>query len=171
MLSIREYSPQDAEIILSWITDEKTFRQWSADKYENYPAMPEDVNDFYDSIRPNGAIPLIFCHDGKAVGHFILRPLSDGSVNTVRIGFIIVDNSLRGKGYGKKMLEAALKYALDKFKCERITLGVFENNPKAQRCYESVGFRQYGEDKFFINEEDWKCLEMEYKIKSCATLV
>ncbi len=169
MFSIRDYSPGDAEVILSWITDEKMFRQWSADKYESYPAKPEDVNNFYDHIKTNGAKPLVFCDDGKVIGHFILRPLSDDSFKTVRIGFIIVDSSVRGKGYGRKMLEAAVEYAIAHFDCERITLGVFENNPRALRCYESVGFKQWSECEYNINGEIWKCLEMECK-STCAPL-
>ncbi len=161
MLSLREYRPEDAELILSWINDERTFRQWSADKYESYPAKPEDVNGFYEGIMPNGARPFVFCDD-RVMGHFILRPLPSEDVKTVRIGFIIVDSSIRGKGYGKKMLEAALEYAFSTFNCERVTLGVFENNPKALHCYESVGFRRCGEEYFSINGERWKCLEMEY---------
>ncbi len=162
MFTIREYSPSDAELILSWISDEKTFRQWSADKYKNYPAKPEDMNVFYDEIRPNGGVPFVFCDDGRVIGHFILRPLQCEGLKTVRIGFIIVDNSIRGKGYGRKMLEAAFEYAFANYECERITLGVFENNPKARYCYESVGFKQYSEEFFHIKGETWKCLEMEY---------
>ena len=68
----------------------------------------------------------------------------------------------RGKGYGKKMLEMAIPFALSEFGAQRVTLGVFENNPKAKKCYESVGFRQYGEDNYTIGTETWKCLEMEW---------
>lgn len=163
MFTLRNYVPADAQTILGWITDEKTFRQWSADKYEIYPAKAEDVNKFYNEIIPNGARPMMFCDDGKAIGHFILRPLIDGSINIVRIGFIIVDSFIRGKGYGRKMLDTAFEYIFENYDCERITLGVFENNPKARQCYEAVGFRQYGEERYHIGDEDWKCLEMEYK--------
>ncbi len=162
MFSLRDYVLEDAQIVLGWITDERTFRQWSADKYESYPAKPEDMNKFYNQIIPNGAKPLVFCADGTAIGHFILRPLPDEAVKTVRIGFIIVDSSVRGRGYGRKMLEAAFEYIFENFDCDRITLGVFENNPKARHCYEAVGFRQWGETVYSIGGEDWKCLEMEY---------
>ena len=162
MFSIREYKNVNAEKILSWITDEKSFRQWSADKYESYPPDPQEMIQFYDSMKPQGAKAFIFCDGDKEIGHFILRPLDDGSNKTFRIGFIIVDSSIRGKGYGKKMLLAALEYASKEFGAERITLGVFENNPKALKCYASVGFRQYGEENYTIGTENWKCLEMEY---------
>ncbi len=161
MFTLREYKETDADIILSWITDEKSFRQWSADKYKEYPAKAEDVNGFYEEIKPNGAIPFMFCDDGKPIGHLIMRPLVDEDIKTIRFGFIIVDSSIRGKGYGKAMLMEALSLAFSTLAAERVTLGVFENNPKALKCYESVGFRQWGETTCLINGEYWKCLEME----------
>lgn len=161
MFTLRKYRKDDADIILSWITDEKSFRQWSADKYKTYPATAEDVNAFYSEIKPNGAMPFMFCDEGKPIGHFILRPLSDEAVPTVRIGFIIVDSSIRGKGYGKAMLNTALEFAFENLNTQRVTLGVFENNPKALKCYESVGFKQWGDTVCNINGEEWHCLEME----------
>lgn len=161
MFTICDYNESDAQIILGWITDEKSFRQWSADKYESYPPKPEEMNRFYKEIKSNGAQPFVFYDDNKAIGHFILRPLPDENVKTVRIGFIIVDSTIRGKGYGRRMLELALEYAFNTLDAQRVTLGVFENNPKARKCYESVGFRQWDESSFIVNGENWKCLEME----------
>ncbi len=162
MFSIREYKNTDAEIFISWITDERSFRQWSADKYEAFPPKSEEINAFYDSMKPQGVRAFIFCDGGKEIGHFILRPLLDENIKTVRIGFIIVDSTIRGKGYGRKMLESAIEYACEEFGADRITLGVFENNPKALKCYESVGFSKWCETTCTIDGEEWKCLEMEY---------
>lgn len=162
MFDFREFKESDAEIILGWITDEKSFRLWSADKYKNYPAKAGDINAFYNELKLNGAMPLMFC-DGKAsIGHLVMRLLSGEPVKTVRFGFIIVDSSVRGKGYGKAMLNKALEFAIDKLGAERITLGVFDNNPKAHKCYESVGFKKCGESTYNIDDEEWICHEMEY---------
>lgn len=161
MFTMRDYNESDAQIILSWITDEFSFRQWSADKYESYPPKPEEMNSFYNEMKSNGAKPFVFYDADKAIGHFILRSLTDEDVKTVRIGFIIVDSNIRGKGYGRRMLETALDYAFKVLYAQRVTLGVFENNPKARKCYESVGFRQWSESSFTINGENWKCFEME----------
>lgn len=162
MFEIREFKNTDAEKILSWIDNENAFRFWSADKYKCYPPDLQEMIDFYDSMKLQGAKALVFCDDGKEIGHFILRPIADESIKTVRFGFIIVDSSIRGKGYGKKMLLTALELAVKEFSAEKVTLGVFENNKSALRCYESVGFRQYGEEIYTIGTEIWKCLEMEW---------
>lgn len=49
----------------------------------------------------------------------------------LRLGFVIVDDTKRGKGYGKEMLSLAVKYAFEIFKAEKLTIGVFANNPSA----------------------------------------
>ena len=161
MLGLRAFSKSDAEVILSWITDEKSFRQWSADKYKNYPADVVEVNSFYEEIKAQGGKVFMFCDDDKAIGHFVMRPLQDEEVKTVRFGFIVVDSTIRGKGYGRLMLTEALKYASEIYGASRVTLGVFENNPKALKCYESLGFTKWGESVYNIGPEKWKCLEME----------
>ena len=161
MFTIREYNEKDAETIVSWISDERMLRQWSADKYESFPITADDMNAFYAEIRENGGKPYSFYEDDKLIGHFVLRMLKDEKIDTLRIGFIIVDNSVRGKGYGSKMLSAAIPFGFKEYSAQRITLGVFENNPKARKCYESVGFTQWGETECLINGEPWKCAEME----------
>lgn len=48
--------------------------------------------------------------NGNVVGHLILRnPGKDKTI--VRLGFIIIDDSIRKKGYGKKLIKEAIRYA------------------------------------------------------------
>ena len=49
---------------------------------------------------------------------------------------------------------------------EKITLGVFENNPVAHGCYKAVGFKDVESDKPWYYRgfgEAWKCIEMDLK--------
>ena len=91
---------------------------------------------------------------------------TDEQKQILRFGFVIVDDTKRGKGYGKKMLELALKFAFEILKAEKVTLGVFENNPSAYYCYKAAGFQEITmeEDEYSaILGEKWKCIEMEVK--------
>ncbi len=97
------------------------------------------------------------------IGHILLRHPSEDKT-LVRFGFVIVDDELRGKGYGKQMLQLAIRKAEDDFGAERITLGVFDNNPTALHCYASVGFLVIGTDTYMIDGEEWTGREMELKI-------
>ncbi len=157
-MTLRPYIKTDAPIILTWIKDRMTFRKWSADKYLFYPPMPEDMDVQYvaDNIFPFTAVD----DEGNVVGHLMLR-YPGISKTVVRFGFVIVSDELRGKGYGKRMLQLAIEKAKNEFGAKKITLGVFANNPSAQHCYESVGFKVVGEEPYAIDGEEWKCLEME----------
>jgi RimJ/RimL family protein N-acetyltransferase len=79
----------------------------------------------------------------------------------VRLGFVIVDESLRGKGYGKELILQTIEYARKNLNATSISLGVFKNNPPALHCYESVGFRKVGVETYNIDGEIWEDIEME----------
>lgn len=81
----------------------------------------------------------------------------------LRFGFVIVDPSKHGKGYGKAMLQLGLVYAKQVYGASRASLGVFENNEAAWRCYRAVGFEDVKlpeTEHYWINEEDWLCREL-----------
>ena len=85
----------------------------------------------------------------------------DPSKPVIRFGFVIVDDQLRGQGYGKLMLQLAIQKAQQEFGAKKISLGVFDNNPLAFHCYESVGFKVVGVDSYIIDGEEWTEKEME----------
>lgn len=160
---LREYIETDAEKILSWICDERAFRLWSADRYGEYPITPDEINQNYKECSKNsGFYPMTLIDDDEnVIGHLILRnPTEDKSI--IRLGFIIVDNKVRGKGYGKRLLERAIKYAKEELLAKEINLGVFKNNEGAYRCYTSIGFKEVGieHNAYTFNGEPWACAEM-----------
>lgn len=167
-LKLRPYKLSDAQQIVSWIKDERAFHKWCSDRFGDYPITAEDINHKYldcngDCEEPDNFYPMTLADEDGPVGHLILR-YTDKEKATIRFGFVIVDDSKRGKGYGKKMLQMAIRYAFDMLKAEKITLGVFENNPPAYFCYKAAGFRETATEKTFMIEllgEKWKCIELE----------
>lgn len=160
---LRKYKESDAEKILSWIDNERELRLWSADRYGDYPIKAEDINLNYKQCSEQGNFyPMTLVDDNEnVVGHLILRnPGEDKSV--VRLGFIIVDNKIRGKGYGKFLMKFAIKYAKEELKASEINLGVFKNNENAYRCYAASGFNEVEVEKgaYRYEDEDWDCVEM-----------
>ncbi len=167
-LRLRQYKPCDADRIVSWIKDEDALRKWSADRFGNFPITSEDINNKYfnnngDCTEDDNFYPVTAFDEDGVVGHLILR-YTDKEKKVIRFGFVIVDDSKRGKGYGRQMLTLAIKYAFDIFGAEKITLGVFDNNQSAYRCYKAAGFTETGEEilcEFF--GEQWRQIEMEIK--------
>ena len=137
MMTLRPFNINDAETILSWCKDKHAFRLWSADRYKEFPAQPEEMMEQYEG---ENMYPLTAVVGEEIIGHILLRsPSEDKSV--IRFGFVIVDDSKRGKGYGKQMLRLAIDYAQRELGAQKITLGVFCDNLSAVECYKSVGFR------------------------------
>lgn len=172
MLRLRPYKACDAKTIVSWIKDETAFRKWSADRFEQYPITEKDLNARYDEFAyADNFFEMTAFDETGIVGHLIMR-YTDEEKKVIRFGFVIVDDAKRGKGYGKQMLQLAIKYAFDLLRVEKITLGVFENNEPAYYCYLSVGFQETGTMvDYKITNEVWKCKELlmqkNIKFPSC----
>lgn len=96
-MNLRPYKKEDAAKILSWIKNEREFRLWSADRYKNYPCQPSDINDNYLNCMKTSSFYALTLEDNEnVVGHLILRnPGEDKTI--VRLGFIIIDDSIRKK--------------------------------------------------------------------------
>lgn len=165
MLRLRPYKRCDAAKIVTWLKDERSFRKWCADRYESYPISADDMNRQYDEFADSDSFyPMTAFDESGAVGHLIMR-FTDDEKKVLRFGFIIVDDAKRGKGYGREMLALSLKYAFEILKVQKVTLGVFENNEAAYRCYKSVGFNKTETadyELFSVFGEQWKCVELEY---------
>ena len=164
-MELRKYQKTDAIEILKWTTNERDFRLWSADRYGKYPITSDDINNNYNECMKNSDFyPMTLVDDEKIVGHIILRK-PNPEENKVRLGFIIVDNTMRKKGYGRLLIQEAINYAKNELKASEINLGVFANNENAYRCYKSVGFVEVGreENALSFENEIWDCVEMVLK--------
>lgn len=162
-LRLRPFHGEDAAAIVSWLQSERSFYQWSADRYGHYPITAEEMNRYYAPQLAAGKFyPMVAFDESGPVGHLLLR-FPNEELQTLRLGFIVVDSAKRGMGYGREMLGLALLYAFRILKVQKVTLGVFENNPAAYRCYRSLGFSEAEEAAscFSILGEEWKCLELE----------
>jgi len=100
-MTLRPFNPNDAETILSWCKDKHAFQLWSADRYKDFPAQPEEMMEQYEG---GNMYPLTAVIDDIIVGHILLRfPSEDKSL--IRFGFVIVDDSKRGKGSPVMVIE------------------------------------------------------------------
>lgn len=167
MLRLRPYKVSDAKTIVTWCKDEVAFRKWTSDRYTTFPITETDMNKKYldnngDCNEPDNFYPMTAFDESGIVGHLIMRFI-DEKKTVLRLGFVIVDDTKRGKGYGKEMISLSLKYAFEILRVDRVTLGVFENNMPAYHCYKAAGFKDV-EAKEMICEffgERWKILELE----------
>lgn len=168
MLRLRPYKSCDAGKIADWLADEDVFYKWSGGRFGSFPICAKDLDDKYrlhngDCREEDNFYPVTAFDDSGVVGHFIMRYLH-GDNRILRFGWVIVDAAKRGKSYGSRMLKLGLKYAFEILGAEKVTIGVFENNLQAYRCYKAVGFQEAlmeKEETADIKGEKWKIIEME----------
>lgn len=163
-LTLRTYQSSDAAVITSWLKSEYLMRQWCADRYDRYPVMPEDMNAYHARYIDGQHSRALTMTDGdEIVGYITLRTPADDSTEQ-RLGFVIVDDSKRGRGLGKALVSMAVKYAYEVLGATKVSLGVFENNPCAIHFYEAAGFHRVSRpaaESYQCLGETWNCIEME----------
>ena len=69
------------------------------------------------------------------------------------VGLGIGETEYWSKGYGTDVMNVLLRFAFMEVNLRRVTLGVFEYNPRAIRSYEKAGFRYEGCLRRLLNRE------------------
>lgn len=165
MLRLRPAKAADIEKLFDWIPkDEDDFIKWSAGKFD-FPVTRTQLGDYFKKYENDGRGFIMTALDssGNPVGQ-VLMSLADYQSESIRFGFIIVDPEMRGRGYGREMMQLACRYAFDILGMKKASLGVFESNPGAHFCYLSAGFCDKGaSESVFVGGREWKITEMEAK--------
>jgi RimJ/RimL family protein N-acetyltransferase len=78
------------------------------------------------------------------------------------VGLGIGETEYWSKGYGTDIMNVLLRFAFTEINLRRVTLSVFEYNPRGIRSYEKVGFRHEGRTRKVLNKEGqrWDVLYM-----------
>jgi RimJ/RimL family protein N-acetyltransferase len=90
--------------------------------------------------------------DDRVVGEIGLGGLRWNCGDTF-VGIGLGDRADWNKGYGTDAMRAILRYAFLELNLHRVTLGVFEYNPRAMRAYEKAGFRVEGRIRGELNRD------------------
>jgi RimJ/RimL family protein N-acetyltransferase len=81
--------------------------------------------------------------DGAFLGEAVLNEFDpDNASANYRVW--LAGSDVYGKGYGTEATRLVLDYALDTVGLHRVSLGVFDCNPRARRVYEKCGFQLEG---------------------------
>ena len=79
-MELRKYQKEDSAIICSWIRDEKSLYQWSAERIGKFPLAVNALNDDYAlRIKSGRFVPLSALDDDKnLIGHLYIRYPEEG---------------------------------------------------------------------------------------------
>ncbi len=90
--------------------------------------------------------------DDRLLGELALDVV-DWAGRDAFVGIGIGETEYWSKGYGTDTMNVLLRYAFTEVNLKRVTLTVFEYNPRAIRSYEKVGFRHEGCLRNLLNRE------------------
>jgi RimJ/RimL family protein N-acetyltransferase len=71
----------------------------------------------------------------------------------VFVGIGVGEREFWGKGYGTDAMQLILRYAFQELNLRRVSLDVFEYNPRAVRSYEKAGFQYEGRARKYLCRE------------------
>ena len=99
--------------------------------------------------------------DDKLIGELGLDVV-DWSGRDAFVGLGIGETEYWSKGYGTEAMNILLRFAFSEINLGRMTLTVFEYNPRAIRSYEKAGFQHEGRLRKILNKEGtrWDMLYM-----------
>lgn len=177
-MHLRSYNEQTDFIHMTkWIQDERTHALWCANLL-SYPLSEEELHNYLiehnlkfcsqsqcNTIRNEKEFDGAYVYadeNDRPVGFFIYTVNKQDKSGFVR--FIMVDNTVRGKGYGTAMLRELQQFAYEKTGVSSLRLIVFDVNTAARTCYEKVGFTAIENlpDTFSYRDETWRRCMMEH---------
>lgn len=152
-VTLRPYQPDDAlplyqgamNPVLRRLTG--TQASFTLEQVQTYVARQADAEDRAGFIiaKPDTL---------EAFGEVVINNLDDEN-RSANIRITLFSEDALGKGYGTEAMRLAVDYGFKTLKLHRISLDVFDFNPRAIRVYEKIGFRQEGvqRDTLFYDGE------------------
>ena len=146
----------DYEYLAKWVEDERIHALWCANKIP-YPLSADKLQEILDieAKYRNSHAYIVTEDDGERIGFFVL------AVNLVEnyghLKFVVINDKLRGQGYGTQMSKLILKFAFEICGVLSVQLNVFDINESAIKSYSKVGFviDSITKDAFSYKEEIW----------------
>lgn len=81
--------------------------------------------------------------DDTVVGEVVINEI-DTDNRSANIRIALFDARYFGQGYGGEAMRLAIDYGFKTLKLHRISLGVYDFNPRAIHVYEKLGFKREG---------------------------
>ncbi|GAA4369265.1 GNAT family protein [Hymenobacter saemangeumensis] len=166
MIRLEPFTPSDFNQLIEWITNERLMKEWSGSLF-SFPLTEESLAWYLEGAN-DFKRPEVFVYKAvdtksqEVVGHISLGGISErdkaGRITRVLVG----SKAERGKGVCTKMIKGMLKIGFEDLGLHRISLGVYDFNEAAIRCYLKAGFKQEGlmRDVVKHGDEYWSMVEM-----------
>lgn len=142
MTNLRPIRKGDLKYIQSWINDPEV-QYFAQEEYPYYFNQWLIRYIYNDGINGKRMIFIIEDKKGNVIGELWLYPI-DYVKKVAELVITIGRKELRGKGYGKDVINTIKRYCFEELKLDSIYLKVFSFNTRAIRCYKACGFNTIG---------------------------
>jgi RimJ/RimL family protein N-acetyltransferase len=135
------------------LLDNGPAQAWSVKKVKEWIEKDQEGEEYFFTIRALEGDRLI-----GFVGLGGVQP----NHGEAWVGIGLGERDCWGKGYGTEAMELVLRYAFTELNLRRVSLGVFEYNPRAYRSYEKAGFSYEGRERKHLNRDGrrWDLIHM-----------
>jgi len=138
---LRPMDERDLPLFVEWLADGEVTR-WLAEM--DSPPTLEEEYEWYGRRRsdPDSLMWAIETLDGRLVGSTELR--LEPARRKAEFGIVIGEKAQWSAGLGTDAVRLVLGYAFGELELNRVELTTAEENDRAIRCYEKVGFVREG---------------------------
>ncbi|MES2873712.1 MAG: GNAT family protein [Bacteroidota bacterium] len=165
MIKLEYFTNQDFDLLINWINEDDLLREWASTQFQ-LPLTTEILEWYIMNANSEHAKALIFktvnSKTGETIGHISLNGI-DKKNRCARISkFLIGCASYRGMGFGAQIIDQILSIGFSDLNLHRISLGVYDFNKNAIKCYEKCGFHTDGLLREITRYQDtyWSLVEM-----------
>ena len=164
MIRLAQFEKKDFPQLIQWIDTEALLLHWSGNLF-HFPLTEKKlewyINDTNEAGQSDAFVYKAVNENNETVGHISLGGISYKN-RSARISRVFVDINKKGLGICKEMVMAVLKIGFEDLKLHRISLGVYNDNPSAVRCYEKCGLIIEGISRDIMQYEKswWSMIEM-----------
>lgn len=153
-------SIEDAEKFTEWMNDFQVTDYTG--RSGQLVSLESEKNYLEKHIEKEATFSIIEKETNKLIGTVGIERISHIHRTGV-LGIFIGDKESRNKGYGTETVNMILEYGFQYLNLNSIKLSVMEFNPRAIRCYEKCGFKEYGRRRKcrFINGKYYDSVEMD----------
>lgn len=138
---LRPVVERDLPLFAEWLSDAEV-RRWLA-AIDSPPTLDDEYEWWHDKrADPDNVMWAIETLDGRLVGNIELRLVM--KQERAEVGVAIQDKTQWSKGFGTDAVRLVVDYAFEELNLNRVDLTTDEENLRAIRCYEKVGFVREG---------------------------
>ncbi len=148
-VSLRPITKEDTDMVLSWRNSEQVKQYFI---YRKDITVEEHLSWLANKVETGKVAQFIIETENGPVGSVYLQSI-DQTHKNAEYGIFIGADGCVGKGYGTEAGRLILEYAFDVLKLHKVYLRVIDNNLRAIKSYEHMGFSVEGvlKDEIFVD--------------------